>query len=141
MASDSNFEHETLNGDVVFDPGILNHVQQFIKDDISFVAVNNSVVGEEEVKYSVDKEDYISEISKKVENAPGEAVGINFISKSDLDPFIRQLEECDAHDYFEKGLEESINKDGLRILPVDISGFRCIEVDFKEDLENANDLF
>jgi choline kinase len=130
-----------LNGDVVFDPGILNLINKYIEEDRSFVAVNNSTVGEEEVKYSVNNEGFISEISKEVINAPGEAVGINFISKSDLNSFIQRLEDCDAQDYFEKGLEYSIIKDAIKILPVDISEFRCIEVDSRKDLEDANDLF
>ncbi len=130
-----------LNGDVVFDSSILNFLKQYIEQDKSFVAVNNSSVGEEEVKYSINDNAYIKEISKQVENAPGEAVGINFISSTDRDIFIRRLEECDSNDYFEKGLELAIEKDNINILPVDISDFKCIEVDFKEDLDQANKLF
>jgi choline kinase len=51
------------------------------------------------------------------------------------------LEECDDNDYFERGLELAIAKDKLQISAVDISAFDCMEVDFKEDLENANNLF
>lgn len=130
-----------LNGDVVFDAKILKSLNQYIDRDESFVAVNNSSVGEEEVKYSVDKDGNINEISKQVKDAPGEAVGINFISSTDIDIFIKRLEECDNNDYFEKGLELAIEKNKINIIPVDISDFRCIEVDFKEDLDKANNLF
>ena len=71
----------------------------------------------------------------------GEAVGINFIAKKDISSLITRLEECDDNDYFERGLELAIGKDGLQISAVDISAFDCMEVDFKEDLENANNLF
>ena len=130
-----------LNGDVVFDADVLKRLKESIDRDASFVAVNNSVVGDEEVKYSIDSEGFISEISKEVTNAPGEAVGINFISSKDLEIFITRLEECDENDYFEKGLEYAIRKDGAKITPIDISDFRCIEVDFKEDLDAANEMF
>ncbi len=130
-----------LNGDVVFDSAILKLFNTYIKDSQSFVAVNNSVVGDEEVKYTIDKSGFINEISKTVANAPGEAVGINFIGKDDRESFIKSLEECDDQDYFERGLEYSINNDKIRIKPIDISEFNCIEVDFKEDLDNANTMF
>lgn len=130
-----------LNGDVVFDANILKRLGKYIEKDKSFVAVNNSSVGDEEVKYSIDNSGNINEISKQVKKAPGEAVGINFISTSDIDAFIKRLEECDNNDYFEKGLELAIEKDNIKIEPVDISDFRCIEVDFKEDLDEANNMF
>lgn len=130
-----------LNGDVVFEPGVIDHLLPAIKNDKSFVSVNNSMVGEEEVKYSVDNQGFIKEISKQVKNAPGEAVGINFIASGDLSSFIDELEKCGDNDYFEKGLEEAIKNKGLRLTPIDISMYRCIEVDFTEDLDNANLMF
>ena len=92
------------------------------------------------MKYTLEG-DYISELSKSVKNGLGEAVGINFIASEDIGAFIRRLEECDDNDYFERGLELAIEKDKLKIKAVDISDFDCMEVDFKEDLENANNLF
>ena len=80
-------------------------------------------------------------LSKTVKNGLGEAVGINFIAAKDIKSFITRLEQCDDNDYFERGLELAIEKDGLKISAVDISDYNCMEVDFKEDLENANTLF
>jgi choline kinase len=48
------------------------------------------------------------------------------------------LEECDDNDYFERGLELAIEKDGIKITAVDISAYNCMEIDFVEDLENVN---
>jgi choline kinase len=129
-----------LNGDVVFDAGLLERLNVLINKKQSFVAVNTSKVAEEEVKYTLEG-DYISELSKSVKNGLGEAVGINFIASEDIGAFIQRLEECDDNDYFERGLELAIEKDKLKIKAVDISDFDCMEVDFKEDLENANNLF
>ena len=128
-----------MNGDIVFDKNILLKLKEYIDKDISFVAVNTSKVAEEEVKYTL-KNNYINELSKTVENGLGEAVGINFISSKYIDSFIKRLEECDDNDYFERALEVAIEKDGFKIKPVDISEFNCIEIDFEEDLKNANNL-
>jgi choline kinase len=128
-----------MNGDIVFDKNILTRLKKYIDKDISFVAVNTSKVGDEEVKYTLN-DDYINKLSKEVENGLGEAVGINFISSKYVDLFIKRLEECKDNDYFEKALEMAIEKDGFKIKAVDISDFNCIEIDFEEDLKNANNL-
>lgn len=129
-----------LNGDVVFDGELLTLLQPYIDQESSFVAVNTSKVAEEEVKYTL-KNGFIDELSKTVKNGLGEAVGINFIAEKDIEAFIKRLEQCDDNDYFEKGLEMAIEKDGIQISAVDISQFDCVEVDFREDLENANNIF
>jgi len=129
-----------LNGDVVFDGRLLDKLKNHIEQEQSFVAVNTSKVADEEVKYTL-KNDYINHLSKTVTNGLGEAVGINFIASKDIQNFINRLEECDDNDYFERGLEVAIAKDNLKIKAIDISEYDCMEVDFKEDLENANNLF
>jgi len=128
-----------FNGDVVFDERILDILDPHIQANTSFVAVNTSKVAEEEVKYTL-KDDYIDELSKTVINGLGEAVGINFISSNDILNFINRLEECDANDYFERGLELAIEKDNLKVKAIDISAYNCMEIDFIEDLENVNNL-
>lgn len=128
-----------FNGDVVFDAKLLSELMPTIKEDKSFVAVNTSRVSDEEVKYTLT-DGYIDELSKVVKNGLGEAVGINFISSDDLQSFVNRLEEVDDNDYFERGLELAIQSDNLKIKPIDISKYDCIEVDFKEDLANANQL-
>ena len=128
-----------FNGDVVFDEKILDILNPSIEANESFVAVNTSKVAEEEVKYTL-KDGFINELSKTVENGLGEAVGINFISSNDILNFINRLEECDANDYFERGIELAIEKDDLKIKAIDISKYNCMEIDFIEDLENVNNM-
>ncbi len=128
-----------FNGDVVFDEQLLSVLQDNIKNNISFIAVNTSSVADEEVKYTL-KNKYVYELSKEVKNGLGEAVGINFISSNDLEVFIKQLEKCNDNDYFEKGIEMAIAEDNLKVKAIDISSYNCIEVDFKEDLKNANNI-
>lgn len=128
-----------LNGDVVFDAKVLERVAERIKSEKSFVCVNTSTTAEEEVKYTVDEKGFIKELSKTVKNALGEAVGINFISASEKAHVIKQLEACADQDYFERGLELAIEKDGINLEPVDISDLFAVEVDFQADLDRANE--
>jgi choline kinase len=130
-----------LNGDVVFDPEVLNRVLPLIEADRSFVVVNTSKVSEEEVKYTLSADGFIQQLSKQVEGALGEAVGINFVSASDKANLIKRLAEVDDQDYFERGIELGIESDGLLFEAVDISDLYAVEVDFAEDLERANEHF
>jgi choline kinase len=127
-----------MNGDVVFDPAVLGYLRSRMEADQSFVCVNHDSVAEEEVKYTLDERGMVAELSKTVENGLGEAVGINFISAEDKPSLTTRLQEVDDQDYFERGLELCIAKDGLELEPLDISSFRCVEVDFEDDLAVAN---
>ena len=127
-----------LNGDVVFDPRVLERVQSRMIKEKSFICVNTSATSDEEIKYTVDSNGNINSLSKQVVNALGEAVGINFIGKGEKAAVINHLEECADNDYFERGLELAIEKAGIKLEPVDISDLFAVEVDFQADLERAN---
>ena len=127
-----------MNGDVVFEPAILQRMQANIDADQTVIAVNTSAVSEEEVKYTVTADGMVNELSKTVVNGLGEAVGINLIAAKDKAKLINWLAQCDDQDYFERGIELAIEKDGLKVLPVDISDLFAVEVDFEADLERAN---
>jgi choline kinase len=127
-----------LNGDVVFDHKVLERVADRIAADKSFVCVNTSATADEEVKYTVNNQGYIKELSKTVKSALGEAVGINFISSREKADVITQLDACGEQDYFERGLELAIEKNGLQMEPIDISDLFAVEVDFQDDLDRAN---
>ena len=128
-----------MNGDVVFDPQVLEKISDMMKADTSFICVDTAAVGDEEVKYTVDDDGYVDELSKQVVNARGEAVGINFVSASDKPTLIDRLSECSDADYFERGIELAISHDSMRVIPVDIGEFFAVEVDFEEDLTRANE--
>ena len=127
-----------MNGDVVFDPTVLDRAAVMIARDQSFVTVNRAKVSDEEVKYTTSAEGYIKELSKTVTGGLGEAVGINYISAADKARLIRHLIKVGDQDYFERGLELAIERDGILIEPVDISDLYAVEIDFAEDLERAN---
>ena len=127
-----------MNGDVVFEPAILNRLQINIDAEQTAIAVNTAAVSDEEVKYTVDAKGLVKELSKTVVGGLGESVGINVIAAKDKAALIKRLEECDDQDYFERGIELAIEKDGLEVLPIDISDLFAVEVDFEADLERAN---
>lgn len=127
-----------MNGDVVFEPDLLELLGEHLDRGQSFVSVNTESVAEEEVKYDLDDAGFIRSLSKQLQPALGEAVGINFVSADDKPYLIARLEDCEPQDYFERGIELMIEKDGRRFTAVDISSTKCIEVDFAEDLSRAN---
>jgi choline kinase len=52
-----------LNGDVVFDPEVLQLALPSICADQSFVCVDTSTVADEEVKYTLDEDGFVQELS------------------------------------------------------------------------------
>ncbi|MEC7840269.1 MAG: phosphocholine cytidylyltransferase family protein [Chlamydiota bacterium] len=125
-----------INGDVVFHDDILDNILQATE---SSMVVNIGDVGDEEVKYRTDEKGRIIEVSKNVQFPEGEALGINVFLKDDLAKLKHNLEVCDNQDYFEKGIEASIQQ-GLKILPLVVKQEDCVEIDFPEDVLKANRL-
>lgn len=125
------------NGDVVFEE---NAFKKIIDSDGNVIGANKAKCGTEEVKYRVSQENRIVEISKHVANAEGEAVGINKVAKQTLPEFVDALRGCADSDYFEKGLEMLV-QNGSCFVPVDVSEFKCIEIDFEEDWQQAKKMF
>ena len=130
-----------LNGDVVVEPELLDALAEPIAEGRSAVCVNTESVAEEEVKYTVDADGFIAELSKTVVGGLGEAVGINYVSGTDLPVLRERLEQLADQDYFERGIELAIAQDGMRVVPVDISRWNCLEIDFQADLDRANAAF
>ena len=127
-----------MNGDVVFDPAVLDHAAPLIAADESFVCVDTSTVADEEVKYTLDDDGFISALSKTVVGGLGEAVGINYVSGADKAALVEHLSRCELTDYFERCMELAIQHAGVRFRPLDISRFSAVEVDFDDDLQRAN---
>lgn len=127
-----------MNGDVVFEPTVLQRATTLIDAQRSFVAVNTAGVAEEEVKYTVNADGWIDQLAKTAPPVLGEAVGVNFVADADKAALIRRLDDVAADDYFERGIELAIQRDGLRFAPLDISELSAVEIDTPADLDNAN---
>lgn len=139
LAAVERFDDDVLwaNGDVVFDPEVIT---KMLNAEGNVIAVDKKRCAEEEVKYNLNPDGTIHEISKTVSGPQGEAVGVNLVRKESLPHFVDALRRCDDQDYFEMGIEIMI-QEGAAFRPVDISAYRCIEVDFMEDWQEAVRLF
>jgi choline kinase len=127
-----------LNGDVVFDPRLLDELKPFVDAGQTAICVNEERVADEEIKYTLDEAGSVKELSKSVRGALGEAIGINFVAARDRPTLIRHLEACDDSDYFERGIETAIAAGELVVKPASVSRYVAIEVDTEEDLGAAN---
>lgn len=123
-----------LNGDVVFDHQVIKKIIEFPG---ACIAVNKTQVGTEEVKYRTNNQGFVIELSKEVDEPEGESVGIHKLLNQEIGILRECLSKCDNFDYFEKGLELAIEH-GVKVTPIDISNFMCMEIDFIDDLILAN---
>jgi choline kinase len=125
-----------LNGDVVFHPSV---IEGLLPAKHPIMVVNKGSTGEEEVKYSLSKTGTIAHVSKQISQPIGEALGINFFPQDAALQLRKALEACSSQDYFEKGIELCI-EEGLKVQPFLIEKEHCVEIDFPEDLNMANEL-
>ncbi len=123
-----------MNGDIYFDAEILELLTNVPG---SAVLVDTKECGEEEIKYTVNEKGFIKELSKQVQHAKGEGLGINLIRHIDLENFKEQLKAVEANDYFEKALENLTLSDSIDLTPIDIEKAFCQEIDFPEDLQTV----
>ena len=123
-----------MNGDIVFDRDIINLIIE--NKDQNIVLVDNKHTREEEIKYNVDSDGFVREVSKNVKNSMGELIGINLVKKYTLPTLIRNLKISDDIDYFDVALQNTIN-DGFKFLPISIKDKFSIEIDYPYELETA----
>lgn len=123
-----------MNGDVFFEAEVLDLL---LKCEDSSCLVDNKACGEEEIKYSLNTQGTVLELSKRVKNPAGEALGINLIRKKDLALFKEELKQVKDNEYFEKAIENLTTQGKLKFVPVNKDQFFCQEIDFPEDLENV----
>lgn len=123
-----------INGDVLFHPLVLENLLSTRKNSM---AVTCGTVSDEEVKYKCDEKGRIINVSKTLNEAEGEAVGVNFF-KADTIPSLQQaLEECSDNDFFEMAIEKCISQ-GIDVWKCPVESDHCTEIDFPEDLVKAN---
>lgn len=123
-----------MNGDIFFDEKIIG---QMAGSKESICLVNNERCGDEEIKYTLNEQGSIRELSKQVRHGKGEALGINLVVKRDLELFKEELAKVGNGDYFEKALENLTLSGRLQMKPFSVDRLFCHEIDFPEDLEKV----
>ena len=129
-----------MNGDVVFDPAVLDRLAALPRrGPRSSSRQHRDVRARRRSSTRSTTTASSRELSKQVTDALGEAVGINFVAAQGQGGARSSTSTaCDEQDYFERGIETGDRRGRVcRLRPVDISDLFAVEVDFAEDLERA----
>ena len=134
-----------LDSDIVFDGKILDLLINSGYD--SSLALKTGVeLGYEEIKVKLRNDNSIIEISKEVlpNEAAGESIGIEMFSAEFsqslfevLDQMI--IEERQENVFYEAAFQRVIDA-GMKIFAVPVKDNYCMEIDFAEDLKEAEKL-
>ena len=131
-----------MNGDVLYPSLLLKQVIDSKHETV--FAVDIKECGDEEVNVIVNNHKQIISISKELplKESLGEFIGVAKLSASFCKHFVTSLskliDEGGKSDYFEAAIDPILNFQDVYY--EDISHFPCIEIDFKEDLQKANEL-
>lgn len=133
------------NGDVVYDPQIVN---LFVKDaKADMIACDKGSYDNESMKISVHN-GYVSDISKEIpaNEAYGNSIDLYKISAGSSDILFSEISkivehENDLNEWFEVALQRLFAKNHLSMRPFDIEGRRWVEIDNLADLSEGDKLF
>ena len=132
-----------LDSDILFDYRIITKL--LASDHKDSLAVNTShKLGNEEIKVIIDSTNKIEHIGKHLEPALcfGESIGIERFSGGFFKKLGGVLErkivkENNVNEFYEASFQELYDA-GNAMFAVDVSEYKCMEIDFPEDLERAN---
>ena len=131
-----------MNGDVLYPKEVLTRVINSNYDTV--LAVDIKPCGREEVKVIEGEGNRIVAIGKELieDNSLGEFIGVAKFSKNISSKFMNSLDRLISSggnsDYFEAAIHPLMSE--YDIYYEDISDLPCIEIDFVEDLEKAQEL-
>jgi len=134
-----------LDSDILFDGKIITRLLDDKHENSAAVNITNHL-DEEQIKVTVDGSGKITEISKEVDikKAVGESIGIEkfslHYSKTLFEILDRKiLKENNVNEFYERTFEEIIEQKDERnsIYCVDVSDYRCMEIDTVEDYYRA----
>lgn len=131
-----------MNGDVLYPRELLARVLKSEHENVLAVEVKSC--GKEEVKVIEGENGKITSIGKELieENSLGEFIGVARLSSGFSRSLAGSLDKLVAAggraDYFEAGMEPLLVEH--EVFYADVSDLPCIEIDFREDLEQAQEL-
>ncbi len=138
-----------LDSDILFDKEIISVLINSNYDNCAAVNISENLDAEQ-IKVRLDKDNRILEIGKEVplDQSAGESIGIEKFSRSFMNEIYgildrKILTEKNVNEFYEVTFQEIINKNDIRnsIYSVDVSDFKCVEIDTIEDYNNAQKLF
>jgi len=134
------------NGDVVFDPEIVQQVTT--ADTDSAIAVDTGTYDPEAMKITVNEDGQIDGISKEIPEAEAAGTSIDLYrfsaetSAKLFDRIVRRIEIDDEYtSWTELALDELLSTGNHDIQPVDIAGAPWVEIDDRTDLLAADHTF
>lgn len=145
MTKDFVTDNEILlmDSDILFDKKILDLLLKS-KHKNCLALRSDHQLSDEEIKVRLNNDKSIAEISKSVDLklAVGESIGIEKFSAEFTNTLFeildrRILVERKVNIFYEAAFQDAINT-GNKIYAVDIGSLKCIELDFAEDIEKAN---
>jgi choline kinase/phosphorylcholine metabolism protein LicD len=131
-----------LNGDVIFYKDIL---KTLYKSNFNCVATIKKECDNEDMKVVVEN-DLVNNVKKVIslnkdiisgDIIEGQAVGIYRINNTKI--LKKCVDDCNDNDFFNSAINKMAMLD--KIYSVDITNYPSIEIDFQEDLKEANNLF
>lgn len=131
-----------LDSDIIFDFRIISRLLNYPYKDCLAVKKSQNL-GDEEIKVIIDSTNKILHIGKHLDigKSYGESIGIERFSYS----FFRSLGEIlerkivhenNVNEFYEASFQELYDK-GNAMFAVDVSDYKCIEIDFPDDLARA----
>jgi choline kinase len=134
-----------LDGDVIFDPKVLERVMEGPGDIRLGVDVREELGGEE-MKAKLDDEGRVLALSKKIspKESAGESMGVEWISPAGFEPVfdtLHQMADQGLDDEYYEYAYDQLARRGCDVRAADISGLRVTEIDDLEDLKRAEALF
>lgn len=139
-----------LDSDILFDKGIIKELLD--SEHKNCLAVNfETELDEEQIKVVLDENKKILEISKvtDLKKSAGESIGIERFSIDFMDELYKVLDrkiihERNVNEFYEKSFEEVIQSNAGNernsIYAIDVSHYKCMEIDTVEDYESAKNM-
>lgn len=134
-----------LDSDILFDEKIIRALIGSPHENA--LAVNfTDRLDEEQIKVIIDKNNKVLEIGKHIDipRSAGESIGIEKFSAYFIKELFNILDrkivsENNVNEFYEASFQEIIDNSEVRnsIYAVDVSDYKCMEIDTIEDLENA----
>lgn len=133
-----------LDSDILFDFRIISKLFEFPQTNCLAVKRGHDL-SEEEIKVIIDTANKIEHIGKHLDirASYGESIGIERFS---YDFFVKLgdvlerkiVKENNVNEFYEASFQELYDK-GNAMYAVDVSEYKCMEIDFPEDLEKAQE--